>query len=125
VLEGDDVRVIELENRSISRSRLARLKSDGTVVTGDLLEGYYTSKPYLRSDGMLFVAREGLLIAVADLRIDYRTSLKPPTLDGTFFHTRIVSGRNGAFATYSANLIPPRGSGPIGHVSGLVRLAGM
>lgn len=123
VLEGDDVRVIELENRSISRSRLARLKSDGTVVTGDLLEGYYTSKPYLHSDGMLFFAREGLLVAVKDLRIDYRTTLKPPAVDGTFFHTRIVSGRNGTFATYSANLIPPRGSGPIGHVSGLVRLA--
>jgi len=122
VLEGDDVRVIELDNRR-SLPRLARLKSDGTVVTGDLLEGYYTSEPYLRSDGMLFFAREGLLNAVADLRIDYRTSLKPPAVDGAFFHTRIVSGRNGAFATYSANRIPPKGSGPIGHVSGLVRLA--
>jgi hypothetical protein len=45
---------------------------DGTVVRGDLLEGYYTSRPYLHSDGTIYFARDGLMIAVRDLLIDER-----------------------------------------------------
>ena len=111
-------------SRALSGSRLARLNNDGTVVTGDLLDGYHTSKPYLRKDGALFFARNGLLIAAVDLRIDYRIRLSPFDLDGKFFHTRVVRGQKGAFTTYSTNRIPARmASENLKHVSGLVRMA--
>jgi hypothetical protein len=124
VISGDDVRVIEMENRGVSRSRLARLNDDGSVIRGDLLEGYSTSEPYLHDDGTIYFARDGMLVAARDLLIDDRIVIRKRSEDGVF-HTRVLAGHGGLFSTYSTNVhsASTSTSGSIGHISGLVRVA--
>ena len=117
VVETDGVRVIELENRLPSRSRLVRLNSDGTVTRGDLLEGYYTSEPYLHRDGTLFFAREGMMIAARGLMIDERVVIRHRSdSDSYVIHSRVLGGDEGMFVTYT------EGTEGTSDVSGLLRV---
>ncbi|MCP3916129.1 MAG: hypothetical protein GY711_11285, partial [bacterium] len=78
VVIGNDVRVIEMENVLPSKMRLVRLAPGGTVIKGAWLDGYATSRPYLRADGTLLFVRNGELLAARDLSIDGRLHLCPP-----------------------------------------------
>ena len=123
VISDHDIRVIELENIIPSRSRLARLMPGGKVVRGDLLEGYYTSEPYVYGDGRILFAREGMMIAADDLMIDERVRIVPTGVKDAF-HTRVLAGRDGVFTTWSTNRPAPKVWTPewVGH-SGIVHLA--
>ncbi|MGK5642392.1 hypothetical protein ACSNOK_29375 [Streptomyces sp. URMC 126] len=58
----------ELENRLPSRSHFRRLASDGSLVDGPALTGYYTSYPAMDREGTAVFWRDGKLLAVdADL----------------------------------------------------------
>jgi hypothetical protein len=124
VISDHDIRVIELENITPSRCRLARLMPGGRVVRGDLLEGYYTSEPYVRDDGRILFAREGMMIAADDLMIDERVRIVPAGVRDAF-HTRVLAGRDGVFTTWSVNCPAPKVETPewVGHTSGIVHLS--
>jgi hypothetical protein len=123
VIAGDDIRVVEMENRMPSRCRVARLLSDGTVVRGDLLDGFYTSRPYLHGDGTIYFARAGMMIAVRELTIEKRIYVRREP-DERMFYTRMVADRSRLFSTYSIDVHPAAESRSerLGHVSGLIRI---
>lgn len=120
LITGNDIRVIELKNTGVSMSRLVRLMPDGTVVRGDLLEGYYTSRPHVQTDGTTYFARHGLMNVACDLLIEGRIQISRGLPRDEVFHS-LAGGPQRLFATYSANrVLTP---GPISHVSGLLRIA--
>src|SRR5271165_4186929 len=97
VTEG--IRVIEMHNVLSRRMHLVRLLGNGTVATGNRVDGYYTSRPYSHSAGTLFFFRNGRLLAVRDLRIDDQLSLCSL---GPTFSTKIAAhGRSMFFAYYA------------------------
>jgi len=67
--EGRAIRVIEMKNVVPSQCHLTRLHPDGTVERGDLLEGYYTSRPYGCRDGNIVFFRNGGMHVAHDLHI--------------------------------------------------------
>jgi hypothetical protein len=74
VVSNHDVRVIELRNDS-EAMRLVRLLPGGRIEAGTFLHGYYTSPPYLHSNGTLFFCREGVLCEAHDLTVGRRLDL--------------------------------------------------
>jgi hypothetical protein len=90
VIEGDEVRVIEMENRLPSTMHLVRLRTGGSVEKGAWLDGYYTSRPHLRADGAVLFFRAGALLAARGLSITDRLVLGPA--DGRSLSTPIVAG---------------------------------
>jgi hypothetical protein len=117
VIDGSDTRVIEVGNPRMSR--LARLRSDGAVITGDLVDGFQTSRPYLHADGTVYFARRGMMHAARDLRIDERIPLSGhgPSDD---MLTRVVAAEEGLFCAWSSNR--PSTSGSFEYMSGLAHV---
>jgi hypothetical protein len=74
----DDVRVIEMENTLPSTMHLARLTAGGAVTRGVWLDGYYTSPPYLHTDGTAFFFRNGAFCAARDVVIKERLEICAP-----------------------------------------------
>jgi outer membrane protein assembly factor BamB len=67
------IRVVELENRTPSRSRIRLLHRDGTMTDGAVLPGYYTVGPVLAEDGRVAFLRDGRLqVAAPDLTVTTR-----------------------------------------------------
>jgi hypothetical protein len=117
ILHRGDVRVIELENVVLSLARLVRLQADGSVERGDLLEGYYTSEFWIDSDDTLYFARDGLLIAARDLRIQARQALCDLSWRGAVTHC-LAAGRAGLFVTYTAFIDAGRQASGLHYLSG-------
>ncbi len=99
VVEGDDVRVIEMENVLPSKMRLVRLLAEGAVEKGARLKGYYTSEPYLQADGTLLFFRAGELLAARNLSIDDRLVLG--SADASSFATPIVGGDGSVYFVFT------------------------
>jgi hypothetical protein len=95
LVTGDDIRVIELENVLPSKMHIARLLPDGSVVRGAWLEGYYTSRPHLRSDGTILFCRAGALVMARDLAIERRLAIA--SADEDLLSTRIVGDDESAY----------------------------
>jgi hypothetical protein len=106
VTEGDDVRVIEMENTLPSKMHLVRLLAGGAVQKGAWLDGYYTSRPCLLADGTLLFFRAGALLAAQDLSIADRLVLCPA--DGRPFATPIVADGESAYFAFT----PKNGKAP-------------
>ena len=82
-----------------SNAHLVRLLGDGTVATGDRLDGYYTSRPYCHTDGTFFFFRNGRLLAARDLSIDDQLNLSSR---GPTFSTKIAAHGRSMFFAYFA-----------------------
>jgi hypothetical protein len=98
-LVGGGVRVVELENTLPSRMHLARLLPGGAVTRGDWLDGYYTSRPLLGTDGTGYFFRKGAVLAARDLAVAERLPLTAP--DDGLFSTKVVSGEQGFYLAYA------------------------
>ena len=123
VIRGDDIRVVETENIVPSRCRLSRLMPDGTVIRGDILDGYYTSRPYVHGDGTLYFARGALLIAARDLMIDKRILIVLQR-DYDVIYTRVVGADDNLFLTYTKQRVTQDSGYPaVERKSGLLRIS--
>lgn len=89
VVHGGDIRVMELRNDSRTM-HLVRLGPRGQVLQGALLDGYYTSRPCVRSDGTIFFSRYGSMFAARDLSIGERLTMVSG--DAGWFATAVVEG---------------------------------
>jgi len=70
------IRVVELENTTVSRSRVRLLHPDGTMTDGPVLPGYYTVGPVLATDGRMAFWRDSRLQSAApDLTVSTRHTL--------------------------------------------------
>jgi hypothetical protein len=98
VIRGEDIRVIELENRTESKSHLVRLLPDGLVEKGDWLDGYYTSPPFLRTDGTMFFIRRGAVLAARDITIDEH--LEFSSSENSFYSNTVVGDDQGIYFAY-------------------------
>jgi hypothetical protein len=94
---GDDVRVIELENVH-SKMHLVRLLPGGEVTKGAWLDGHYTSRPFLDTDGTIYFFRKGDLLSARDLSITERLLL---TAGDRSFSTEIVKREQSLYFAYS------------------------
>lgn len=99
VPEGDGIRVIEMENVLPSRSHLARLGQEGHIEKGDLLPGYYTSRPHRHPSGTLIFLRHGAAHVASGLRII--KSLRLPGGNESFYSPVVGAGK-AAFCAYSS-----------------------
>jgi hypothetical protein len=89
LVHDGDIRVIELRNDSRAM-HVVRLGPRGHVLQGALLDGYYTSRPCLRSDGTIFFSRYGSMFAARDLSIGERLTML--SADASWFATAVVEG---------------------------------
>jgi hypothetical protein len=99
VIEGDDVRVIEMENRLPSKMHLVRLLPNGAVKKGAWLDGYYTPDPCLLADGRLLFFRAGALCSARNLSIEDRLVFR--SADERSFATPIVAGEGSAYFAFT------------------------
>ncbi|HSS78553.1 MAG TPA: hypothetical protein VLV54_17640 [Thermoanaerobaculia bacterium] len=96
---GGEVRVIEMKNVLPSKMHLVQLLPGGEVTKGAWLDGYYTSRPFLGTDGTIYFFRDGELSAARDLSIDKRLRLTAP--DASLHSTRIVGSEQGLYFAYT------------------------
>jgi hypothetical protein len=115
VVRPGDIRVLEYNGGF--QSRIARLLPDGSVIRGDLIDGYHTTEAYIRDDGTVIFVRNGLLTKVQDLLIVARRFLAPFGAHD-IMSTRVLPVADGLVTTYSQFL---RGDSR-GHQSGLLRI---
>jgi hypothetical protein len=97
IVEGDDVRVIELKNILPSRMYVARLLPGGKLSRGTRLDGYYTSPPWRAADGAWYFFRAGALFSVQGLSADRRVTI---AAERDAFGTGIVGRGNTLYLPY-------------------------
>lgn len=119
VVRDGDIRVIELRNDS-GVMHVTRLKPGGTVVRGDPLDGYYTSRPCVSTDGLLLFFRHGLVYAVRDLSVSERL----PVFDHNenVFATEMQIGPGCVYVGFTLHHPPPNSSKRLESESYLVRV---
>jgi len=122
VVRGSDIRVLEKSNIGLSGSRTARLMPDGSVIRGDLIDGFDTSRPYIDEDGTIIFVRNGMLTRVHDLTIVSRQFIHRSD-EHDIISTRVLPVSDGVVTTYSRDLRDSSDRmGMLPHQSGLVRL---
>jgi hypothetical protein len=101
VVCGSDVRVVELRNDGAMH--LTRLATDGQVIEGAWLDGYYTSRPCVRTDGSIVFCRGGKIFSARDLHIaerflifDRSDALMQTVMDPDCAHVTVTLHRLGA-----------------------------
>jgi hypothetical protein len=120
VIRRGDIRVLEMGPRG---SRIARLLPNGSVVRGDLIDGFETSRPYIQDDGTIIFVRNGMVTQVQDLAIVERQDIDGAG-EADIMSTRVLPVADGLVTTYARYVRNARGEVdfPIRHISGLVRI---